>query len=74
MYSRGLCEDESDDAEEGWSTDDELGVRALELATRSINRPWRSWIASLCCKDKNKGLKSLVYFTLKGEIKTEVYV
>jgi len=38
MYSRGLCDEESDDAEEGCSTDDEPGVRALVLATRSINK------------------------------------
>ena len=49
MYSSGLCDDERDDAEEGCSTDDELGVRALELATRSTNMAWRSWMASLCC-------------------------
>jgi len=51
MYSRGLCDDENEDAEEGCSTDDEPGVRALEFATRSINMAWRSWIASLCSLD-----------------------
>lgn len=50
MYSnRGLCDDElSDDAEEGCSMDDEPGVKALELATRSTIIAWRSWIASMC--------------------------
>ena len=37
MYSRGLCDEERDDAEEGVSTDNEPGVRALVLATCSIN-------------------------------------
>ena len=57
MYSRGLCDDENEDAEEGCSTDDEPGVRALELATRSSNMAWRSWIASLCCNVKSKFLQ-----------------
>lgn len=43
MYSSGLCDDDDkDDAEDGCSTDDEPGVRALELAMRSTNKACRS--------------------------------